>query len=274
MRREHGTLAHRPAAGRLLHAAAATMAAAVVTDSTAEHYRAGFHHRAMFIAPVVSSAALATALAATVTPNGHRAWRQAVFIASVATGATGFLFHLRNVARRPGGWNSANVFHGAPVAAPLAITMAGLLGCAASQLENGSRTTTYMAQAIGTLSAFGLLGSSAEAAALHFRGAFQNPVMFAPVALPPVAAIALATASLTSSAKARTTARKLLRLTGWLGIVGIGFHAWGVGRRMGGWRNWRQNLLVGPPLAAPPAFIGLAVAGIAALELLGTDRGR
>ena len=63
-------------------------------------------------------------------------------------------------------------------------------------------------------------------------------------------------------------ARSLLHLTTWLGVVGVGFHAWGVQRRMGGWSNWSQNLLAGPPLLAPPAFTGLAVAGLAALDLL------
>jgi hypothetical protein len=40
---------------------------------------------------------------------------------------------------------------------------------------------------------------------------------------------------------------------------------------MGGWRNWRQNLIDGPPLPAPPSFSGLALAGLAALALM---RGR
>jgi hypothetical protein len=40
---------------------------------------------------------------------------------------------------------------------------------------------------------------------------------------------------------------------------------------MGGWRNWRQNVLVGPPLPAPPAFTALAIAGLASLDLLAAD---
>ena len=264
----------RATASRLLHAAAATLAAGVVTDSTAEHYRAGFHNRVMFVAPVVSSATLATALSASVAPEKQRMLRQAVFAGSVATGVVGLAFHLKNVSQRPGGWNSSNIFNGAPMAAPLAVTMAGLLGLAASRLGNGHSSTSRMARAIGLLSALGLLGTSTEAAALHFRGAFQNPFMYAPVALPPLAAVTLATASLTHSATAQTTSASLLRLTAWLGMIGVGFHAWGVHRRMGGWGNWRQNLLVGPPLPAPPAFAGLAIAGLASLQLLNSDRAR
>ena len=53
-----------------------------------------------------------------------------------------------------------------------------------------------------------------------------------------------------------------------MGIAGVAFHAYGVSRSMGGWRNWRQNAFNGPPLPAPPSFSGLALAGLAALGLL------
>ena len=59
-----------------------------------------------------------------------------------------------------------------------------------------------------------------------------------------------------------------LRLTAGVGVVGAGFHAFGVARNMGGWRNWRQNVLNGPPIPAPPSFTGLAIAGLAAMGLL------
>ena len=267
-------------ASRLLSAAAATLAASVMTDSTAEHYRAGFHNRAMFVAPAMSAAALTAAMIA-VTSRDHGVLSRAVFAASAVTGLVGFGFHLTNVSRRVGGWNSTNVFHGAPIAAPLAITMSGVLGFAASRLaESGmsrndgssARASRRAAVALGTLSALGLTGTSMEAGVLHFRGAFQNPFMYAPVVIPPIAAVTLATAVLTRSGRVHHAAGSLLRLTGGLGIVGSAFHAWGVHRRMAGWRNWRQNVLAGPPLPAPPAFTALALAGLAALKLLKIER--
>ena len=267
-------------ASRLLNTAAATLAAGVLTDSAAEHYRAGFHNPAMFIAPIISAAAMTTATASAFRPRGQSALSRAVCAASVVTGVVGFGFHVTNVSRRIGGWNSANVFYGAPMAAPLAITMAGLLGFAASRVvrRTPSRDSgrpsrdESRAVALGTLCAAGLVGTSIEAGGLHFRGAFQNPFMYAPVTIPPLAAVTLATAALTGSSNAGKAAGPLLRLTTWLGIAGMGFHAWGVHRRMGGWGNWRQNLLAGPPLPAPPAFTGLALAGLAALELLKAER--
>jgi hypothetical protein len=258
----------------LLNAAAATLAAGVLADSTAEHHRAGFHNPVMFIGPAVSAAALVSAVGAVRRPEAAGRARHTVFAMSVITGVIGLGFHARNISRRVGGWDSSNVLRGAPMAAPLAVTMAGLMGLAASRV-NGSRHTSKAApggSALGALVAAGLIGTSVEAGALHFRGAFQNPFMYAPVALPPVAAAALATASLTRSSEAKRAADRLLRLTAWLGVAGTGFHAWGIQRRMGGWRNWRQNLRAGPPLPAPPAFVGLAFAGLAALALLETGR--
>jgi hypothetical protein len=66
----------------------------------------------------------------------------------------------------------------------------------------------------------------------------------------------------------RPFARLLLRLTATVGIAGAGFHIYGVSRNMGGFANWSQNLLNGPPIPAPPSFTGVALAGLAALRLM------
>jgi hypothetical protein len=70
----------------------------------------------------------------------------------------------------------------------------------------------------------------------------------------------------------RTTTMAVLGATATLGLVGAFFHARGVARQMGGWRNWQQNVLSGPPVPAPPAFTGLAIAGIGALLLMRARR--
>src|ERR687897_2913848 len=76
-------------AARRLDAAAAILATGVLTDSASEHYRAGFHNRAMFIAPAVSAAALTTATASAFTRRAHGSLPRIVFAASVATGVVG-----------------------------------------------------------------------------------------------------------------------------------------------------------------------------------------
>jgi hypothetical protein len=113
-----------------------------------------------------------------------------------------------------------------------------------------------------------MLGTVGEAGLLHFRGAFQNPAMVLPVTVPPIAAGILGNAALAPRGGRGWLARLWLRLTAALGVIGVGFHAFGVSRAMGGWRNWSQNVPNGPPLPAPPSFTGLALAGLAALRLL------
>jgi hypothetical protein len=78
----------------------------------------------------------------------------------------------------------------------------------------------------------------------------------------------LAKASLLPRSSVHGVTRFWLMLTALLGAIGPLFHGFGVHRAMGGWRNWRQNLLNGPPIPAPPAFAGLSIAGLAALRLI------
>jgi hypothetical protein len=92
--------------------------------------------------------------------------------------------------------------------------------------------------------------------------------MYLPVTMPPVAALLLGASAVGPTGKRRTMTRWWLRLTAVLGFAGSGFHAIGVSRNMGRWRNWSQNLIDGPPIPAPPSFTGLALAGLAALGLL------
>jgi hypothetical protein len=128
-------------------------------------------------------------------------------------------------------------------------------------------------RALCGLVAAGLLGTVGEVALLHYRGSFQNPVMWAPVSLPPIAAALTAKAALDPSTRRdRVLTRLWLRMTALLGMLGVGFHARGVSRAMGGWRNWRQNVLDGPPLPAPPSFSALALAGLAALRVRERER--
>jgi hypothetical protein len=114
------------------------------------------------------------------------------------------------------------------------------------------------------------MGTVAEAGLLHFRGAFQDPAMYAPVTIPPLAALSIGAAAL--SPRATAFAEPLLKATAVLGIAGPMFHAYGIHRNMGGWGNWSQMILQGPPLPAPPAFLGIAAAGLGILPLLEEPR--
>lgn len=266
------------AARRLNHAAGA-LAGSVLIDSAMEHRRGNFHNPAMWT-PIVTSA-----LSLLASVHGHRDrqhgahWlRDVVYGGAGVTGIVGTLFHVFNVTKKVGGLSWQNLFYSAPMGAPAAMSLSGLMGFLSERVrDNPPATVPKIAgleagRVVAGLTAAGLLGATAEAGLLHLRGAFHNPAMVLPVALPPLAAAVLANAAISVSDVPRPLARAVLATTAVMGVAGVALHAYGVSRSMGGWANWRQNALAGPPLPAPPAFTGLAIAGLAALMLLGANR--
>jgi hypothetical protein len=251
------------------------LASSVLADSAVEHYRGAFENRAMF-APLVT-AALSLAVSghgvADRGPAAHRV-RDTVYALAGLTGLIGTGFHMYNVGKRPGGFSWNNLFYSAPLGAPFALVLCGLLGFTAERVRDQAKNTRPRVfglpagRVLAGLTSAGLLGTVAEAALLHFRGAYQDPAMFLPITVPPVAAGLLADAAVAPGGQHRRLTRWWLRLTAALGFAGMGFHVFGVARNMGGWRNWSQNVLNGPPIPAPPSFTGLALAGLAALGLL------
>jgi hypothetical protein len=273
--RRHGTQALSRAAGRRLNDSAAMLAFSVLTDSAVEHYRGSFQNRAMYIPLVTAALTLCGSLFGSLDPRAKaHLGRDAIYTVAAATGFAGLGFHAYNVLKRPSGLSWLNLFYAAPVGAPMALALAGLLGRGAERVRNaapGQRATLLKCPAgrtLAALSAAGLAGTVGEAALLHFRGAYHDPAMFLPVTVPPIAAASIGAAALSPSPRKNRMARWLLRSTALLGFVGVGFHVFGVARNMGGWRNWSQNVLNGPPLPAPPSFTGLALAGLAALSLI------
>jgi hypothetical protein len=258
---------------RRLAGGAAVLAFSVLADSSLEHYRGGFHNPAMYIAPTVSAVSLAHHVHMLLTPESPSPGRLALSTLTFATGLTGFLFHIYNVRKRDGGFSLLNLFYGAPLGAPMAITASGLAGMAAVQLvaeaEAGSPPRLLGVPGgdlVGIATAAVMLGTVTEAALLHFRGAFHDPFMFVPVTVPPAAAAVLGCAVFLPAW--RKAARALLCATGVAGVAGAGFHAYGISRNMGGFYNWSQTVLNGPPLPAPPSFTGVALAGLGAVLLL------
>lgn len=268
-------------AASMLNRGAGLLAFSVAADSAQEHYRGDFHNRAMYIPLATSTLSLLVSLRG---PHHAeccgRPLRNAVYLGSALSGITGTGFHFYNITARPGGWSWHNLLHSAPLGAPFALVLSAILGRYADELAgapepNGLRIAMLPADvSIALIAAFGLTGTTLEASLLHFRGAFQNPAMYLPVIVPPLAALLLIAAVMAGpgSFRLRWLSQLLLRFTTGMGWAGAGFHAIGIARRHGGWRNWRQNIQAGPPLPAPPSFTGLALAGLAAHELM--DAGR
>jgi hypothetical protein len=256
-------------APRALGLAGAMLALSALTDSSVEHYRGSFHNKFMYLPLAVAALTLAACARDVGRGRPRPLSGPAIDRLAIATGALGTGFHLYNVGKRPGGFCWLNLFYAAPLGAPGALLLAGLLRRVGGKLHNGRDKIAGVeaGPALAGLVSASLVATSAEAALLHFRGAFQNPAMVIPVTAPPVAAALLAHAALKPQPHHPAT-RWSLRLLAAVGLIGCGFHACGIGRSMGGWRNWSQNLLSGPPLPAPPAFTALAIAGLAALGLI------
>ncbi|XVN16081.1 hypothetical protein QZH46_09775 [Pseudomonas corrugata] len=116
--------------------------------------------------------------------------RDSIYGAVVLTGLAGTAFHVYNVTRKTGGLSLDNLFYAAPLGAPAALILSGLLGSYGERVRDAAsdRLPTVFGlpagEAVALLTVAGLLGTTAEAALLHLRGSFQNPAMYLPVTLP------------------------------------------------------------------------------------------
>ncbi|MDR5784613.1 hypothetical protein QCE63_35030 [Caballeronia sp. LZ065] len=262
---------------RTFNRSSALLALSVLADSAMEHYRGSFDNPAMYTPLVVSTLSLFAGLHGGRDSHPRRhAVRDSVFIAAALAGVVGTGFHLYNITKRPGRLSWHNLFYAAPIGAPMALLLSGALGAVAERLRDEPAHEPELlgmpaGQALALLVSAGLAGTLGEVGLLHFRGAFQNPAMYAPIVVAPVASLLLANTAICAP-RERWFTRLWLRVTTALGFIGVGFHARGIARNRGGWRNWSQNLFNGPPLPAPPSFSALAIAGLAAQRLRETER--
>jgi hypothetical protein len=257
---------------RQLAALTAASTALVVADNFAEHYRGGFHHRAMWAPIILGPVATATAAAAAALPGQHRFHSSllAASVAQAAAGAVGFALHCRGIAQRPGGGATQSLFHawyGPPALAPLQYTGLGLLGVAAAA------PATWLRPALRHLGWAGLGRLYvavttpplwAEVTYLHARGGYQHPLMLAPVTLLPAVTFASALAAAhDNTAAAHRAAAALLTVLGAVGTLG---HLHGTARQHGGFSRPTAvfNLLTGPPPTAPLQMVTTGLVALAA----------
>ncbi len=104
-----------------------------------------------------------------------------------------------------------------------------------------------------------------EIALLHYRGSFQSKYMWVPVAsLPVVFAGGTISGLLGDERHSRAAFRPLALLMTAVGAAGTFFHVRGIARQMGGFYNWKYNVVTGPPLPAPPQVMLLGLLGVVA----------
>jgi hypothetical protein len=206
----------------------------------------------------------------------------------------GFFFHVRGIARKPGGWRLpvANIVMGPPIFAPLLFGVSAYMGLIASFLRPEEapeiidippgrlsgirrfffgRSTPWTQDiregrfqkhlAVATiLSAF---FSGFEALYSHYKNNFKYRAQWSPVIIAPLLMISAAW-----SMKSPRAARVVLPIASFAAIVdgGVGFyyHARGVFRRPGGSKKLVYNILYGPPIFAPLLFAACGVLGLLA----------
>lgn len=102
-----------------------------------QHYRGSYSRRVMYTPVILSGVLLGAAIAGFFSkPAASRVLRPIAAI-TLADGVLGFYFHVRGIARKPGGWRfpMTNMVMGPPIFAPLLFGISAYLGLIASYLR-------------------------------------------------------------------------------------------------------------------------------------------
>jgi hypothetical protein len=247
----------------------------ILIDAFAGHYRSGFAFRSQY-APFISGGLLiATSISAVIKPElewTNLALRVASWLA-IFSGLVGFAFHhYYGIVKKPGGykWLLHYLMYGAPQLAPLALSLTGVLALVAA--HGLSKEVLFAGMSLRTalliLVAIALAGATFQATILHYRGAFNNPLMFAPLSAPALAIIVSIGMIVIPNELTSLVLAILLWLTFLIGFVGLGMHLRGFGRQMGGLYVTIFNWLEGPPAFAPALFTGFAGVGLITIYFL------
>jgi len=105
-------------------------------------------------------------------------------------------------------------------------------------------------RSLSALTAAGALITAAEIYFEHDSASFGNKMMWVPVVLGPVGAVA-GVAGFCSQRMAKTLLPVASAAIVANGLQGVYLHARGISQKPGGWSNARYNLEMGPPLLAP-----------------------
>jgi hypothetical protein len=253
-----------------------------------EHYKGSYSNPVMYT-PVVLSGVLAVAgVAAFFSGRAARTFLRWASYATLADGVIGFGFHVRGIARKPGGWRLpiTNIVMGPPIFAPLLFGTSAYLGVIASYLQREEEHGN-VARVVGALrsgvrkdfrqeiregrfqrhlcmvAAVGTVASGAEAWYSHYKDNFKYGVQWSPIVMTPVMVVA-ALGARVSKRIANTllpVASGLLMLNG---TIGTGYHLRGILARPGGRKKPIYNVLYGPPIFAPMLFAACGLLGAVA----------
>ncbi|MGI8495637.1 MAG: hypothetical protein ACR2L1_10065 [Pyrinomonadaceae bacterium] len=250
------------------------LTAVLLADAFAGHYRSGFENKSQF-APFLSGGLLIiAALLALILPfNGWmNTLLQIAGWVAIASGIIGFGFHhIYGIVKKPAGygWLLHYLMYGAPQLAPLGLSANGILALIAAR-GLAKETEIYgfdLRAALLVFVAVSLFGAILQAGILHYRGAFNNPLMYLPLTVPLAVVFAAVWAVLLPNSIAFLLLEIFLWLTFLTGFIGLGMHLRGFDRQMGGLYIAIFNWMEGPPAFAPALFAGFAAVGLVTIYL-------
>lgn len=264
-----------------------------------EHYRGSYSRRVMYTPVILSGVLAAAGLAGFFSRRAASTVLRAASLITLVDAAVGFYFHVRGIARKPGGWRlpMTNMIMGPPIFAPLLFGTSAYLGLIASYLQredarwferrvhdaSGSwlarllppraerdlisvkqdiREGKFQRQ-VAVVAAVSALLSGFEACYSHYKNNFRYKAQWSPVVIAPL----LAGAAF-GSMKSRRLANAALPVISIVACtdaaVGFYYHARGVLRRPGGTKHLLYNIMYGPPIFAPLLFGAAGMLGILA----------
>jgi hypothetical protein len=264
-----------------------------------EHYRGSYSRRVMYTPVILSGVLAAAGIAAFFSRRAARWFLRSAAAVTLIDAGFGFYFHIRGIARKPGGWRlpMTNMIMGPPIFAPLLFGTAAYLGLVASYLQRedaktlqqGDRgaTDTWLARIlppragreliseeqdiregkfqrqVAMVAAVSALLSGFEAYYSHYKNNFRYWVQWTPIVIAPLLA-ATAFAGTRSRRLSTTALPALSAVASADAAVGFFYHARGVVRRPGGTMHLLYNIIYGPPIFAPLLFGAAGMLGILA----------
>ncbi|MGH2487209.1 MAG: hypothetical protein ACRDHE_14475, partial [Ktedonobacterales bacterium] len=279
-------------------------------EVTQQHYQGSYGQRVMYSPVFISPFLLLAGVWGAFNRRVARTLLPVSSLVLLGDGIIGFIFHIRGVARKPGGWRIpvVNVTMGPPIFAPLLLGIGGFLGLIATFLRReddpGVDTAAQQAPAGRTSSRWKrfvprglrgetlkieheiregqfqrmLAGATAVSAVLngmeslysHYKNNFRYRTQWTPVLLSPIIAV-VGVWAIFSRRIARTALPFVSLLAALDGALGFIMHARGIARRSGGMKAPFYNFLYGPPIFAPLLFAATGFLGLLA-SLLRRER--
>lgn len=253
-----------------------------------EHYRGSYSNPVMYTPVLLSAALTGAAGAGFFSRTAATTWMRWISYATLVDGLVGFGFHIRGVARKPGGWRLPiyNIVMGPPLFAPLLFGTAAYLGVIASYLQReedlGVRSkviemstklrkpdfrddirTGRFQKHLCVVTAVGALAVGGESWYSHYKDNFKFKVQWSPVLMSP--ALAAAAVWAYKDKRAANTVLPVVAAAAMLnGVVGTYYHVRGILRMPGGKKKPLYNTLYGPPIFAPMLFAAAGLLGMMA----------